>query len=169
MPQIGEVTVKELTCKNSKNRGERSWAMCAQTQQNHWDKTSFIFHPASENNNNLLLLSSFTYTHAYAPAHAYMDAYKRGGEKEERSLFGLVRYSSPDRHHCPNDAFCLANSSLTRTSSCNATVGQLWPHVWVCQFGTSNSVQNTLMGPTPPLNAFKGRGKGWQLRQSFIS
>lgn len=49
----------------------------------------------------------------------------------------------------------------------DASVGHPWPHVRVCQFGTTDSAQPTLMGPTTPLNPVYWRGKSSGSRQSF--
>ncbi len=138
MPQIGEKQVKEKNCKTTKNQSERTWPGCANTQRNHWKVTSFKIHRVTVNNTYLILLSLFTYTHAYTPAHAYMRARIRQVGKEEKSSSGKLGVSPLDRHRCPNDALCVANGSLTRSSRYNATVGQLWPFNRACQTGRLN-------------------------------
>ena len=138
MPQIGEKQVKEKNCKTTKNQSERTWPGCANTQRKHWKVTSFKIHRVTVNNTYLILLSLFTYTHAYTPAHAYMRARIRQVGKEEKSSSGILGVSPLDRHRCPNDALCVANSSLTRSSLYNATVGQPWPFNRTCQTGRFN-------------------------------
>jgi hypothetical protein len=130
--------VKEPTCKTTKNQGERTRLGCANPQRKHWNATSFMFHLASVNNTYLILLSSFTYTHVYTPAHAYLPARIRQGGKEEKSSSDKLGVSPLDRHRCPNGALCVANSSLTRPTRYNATVGQLWPFNQSCQTGRFN-------------------------------
>ena len=138
MPQIGEKQVKEKNRKTTQNQSERTSTGCANTQRNHWKVTSFKIHRVTVNNTYLILLSLFTYTHAYTPAHAYMRARIRQVGKEEKSSSGKLGVSPLDRHRCPNDALCVANSSLTRSSRYNATVGQLWPFNRACQTGRLN-------------------------------
>jgi hypothetical protein len=130
--------VKERNCKTSKNQGERSQPRLTKSQRKHWKETSFMFHRVADNNTYLILLSFFTYTHVYAPAHAYLRARVRQGGKEEKTSSGDFGVRPPDRHRCPNGTLCVANSSLTRTSSYNATVGQPWPLNANCQTGRFN-------------------------------
>ena len=130
--------MKEKNRKTTKNLGERSQPGTTQYQRKHWQATSFMFHRASVNNTYLIILSSFTYTHVYTPAHAYLPARIRRVGKEERSSSGRLGVSPLDRHRCPNDALCVANSSLTRPTRYNATVGQLWPFNQNCQTGRFN-------------------------------
>jgi len=127
--------VKAKNCKASKNQGERSKRRATKAQRKHWKETSFMIHRVADNNTYLILLSLFTYTHAYAPAPAYMHARIRQGGKEEKTSSRDFGVSPPDRHRCPNGTLCVANSSLTQTSSYNATVGQLWPLSGNCQTG----------------------------------
>lgn len=130
--------MKEPTCKTTKNQGERTRHGCANPQRNHCKLTSFMIHPVTDNITYLILLSSFTYTHVYTPAHAYLPARIRQGGKEERSSSGRLGLSPLDRHCSPNGALCVANSSLTRPTRYNATVGQLWPFNQNCQTGRFN-------------------------------
>jgi hypothetical protein len=130
--------VKEKNRKTTKNHGERTRHGCANPQRNHCELTSFMIHPVTDNITYLILLSLFTYTHAYTPAHAYMPARIRQGGKEEKSSSGRLGVSPLDRHRCPNGALCVANSSLTRPTRYNATVGQLWPFNQACQTGRFN-------------------------------
>lgn len=127
--------MKVKNCKTIKTKGERNQPWSTKAQRKHWKVTSFKIHEVTDNNINLILLSLFTYTHACAPAPAYMHARIRQGGKEETLSSGDFGVSPPDRHHCPNGTLCVANSSLTRTSPYNATVGQLWPLSGNCQTG----------------------------------
>ena len=130
--------MKEKNCKTTLNQSERTWHGCVNTQRIHWKVTSFKIHPVTDNITYLILLSSFTYTHVYTPAHAYLPARIRQGGKEENSSSGKLGVSPLGRHRCPNGALCVANSSLTRPTRYNATVGQLWSFNQNCQTGRFN-------------------------------
>jgi hypothetical protein len=130
--------VKEPTHKNTKSIGERSQPGRMKTQRKHWQVTSFMVHQVTDNIPYTLLLSFFTYTHAYAPAPAYMPARIRQGGKEETSSWVRLGASPTYRHLGPSGALCVANSSITRISCCNACVGQQWAFYQSCQTGRFN-------------------------------
>ena len=130
--------MKEKIRKTIKTKGERNQPWATKAQRKHRKETSFKIHQVTDNNIYLILLSLFTYTHACAPAPAYVHARIRQGGKEETLSLGVFGVRPPDRHRCPNGTLCVANSSLTRTSSYNATVGQQWPLNANCQTGRFN-------------------------------
>ena len=130
--------MKDKNHKTTKNQCERSQPGRMKTQRKHWQVTSFMIHQVTDNNTYTLLLSLFTYTHAYAPAHAYMPARIRQVGKEEKSSSGKLCASPTYRHRGPSGALCVANSSITRISCCNACVGQLWAFYQNCQTGRFN-------------------------------
>ncbi len=94
MTRTGEQAVKQVVEDVGQSTGERSEPSPTETAALVGSGTSFFFHPVARNRSFLLLLSSFTHPHVYAPAPARERWCVRGGVKEERSLARCQRLAA---------------------------------------------------------------------------